>query len=84
MPIWIRRYKIMKPSPHPRYGGDIVLDTYVDYTNALQRAKMLLSKHSDLCVVEFRYASEENLARNFEFDSHIRWASWLNNEEESK
>lgn len=79
MPIWIRRYKIMKLSNHPRYGGDIILETYCDLPCAIVRAKQLLAKHDDLCVVEFRYASEENLARNIEFDSQIRWASWLNN-----
>lgn len=79
MPIWIRRCKIMKLSLHPMYGRDTVLATYSDQDVAIRQAKRLLAKHGDLCVVEFRYASEENLARDFEFDSHIRWASWLNN-----
>lgn len=82
MSIWIRRYKIMKLSPDPMYGRDTVIETYCDLPCAIARAKLMLKKHGDLCVVEYRYASERNLANNFSFDQHIRWASWLNNEEE--
>lgn len=78
MSIWIYRYKIMKLSNHPMYGKDIVLETYCDLPCAIDRAKRMLAKHGDLCVVEHRYASERNLANNFSFDQHIRWASWLN------
>lgn len=79
MPIWIHQYKITKLSDHPMYGRDTVLKTCDDLQQAIAHAKQMLAKHGDLCVIECRYANGENLAKDFSFDSHIRWASWLNN-----
>lgn len=81
MSFWIYRYKITKLSPAPMYGRDVVLETHTDLTQAIDQAKRMLKNHGELCVIEHRYASEENLAKDFHFDCSVRWASWLSKEE---
>ena len=81
MNCWIYRYKITKLSPNPMYGRDVVLEIHTDLVCAIDRAKKLLKNHGELCVIGYRYANEKNLERDFSFDCHVRWASWLNREE---
>lgn len=74
---WIRRYAVVQMDSNPMYGKSTTLAVYEDKAQAVERAKALSIVQKNICIIENRYASVENLERGFPFDSHVRWASWL-------
>lgn len=74
---FIIRYAIVVLSPHPMYGKDTTWEVFEFKDNAVSFAKVLSKREPNVCVIERRYASEENLKRGITFDDHIVWAAWL-------
>lgn len=74
---WIRRYAVVQMDDNPMYGRDLTLEVFETYAEAVTRARALSVVRRNLCVIERMYASVANLKKGITFDSHIRWASWL-------
>lgn len=74
---WIRRYAIVYMDSNPMYGRDLTLEEFETESEAITRAKELSKVRRNLCVEERRYASVANFYKGITFDSHVRWASWL-------
>ena len=74
---WIRRYSVVKMSSDPMYGHDRTFDSGFDADAMIEHAQYLAESMENICVIESRYAGEENMRRGISFDSHIIWADWL-------
>ena len=65
-------------SESPMYGKSRLFGKYYeDCEKAVEAAKNLSMKYTNMYVEERQYASRRNVERDFTLCCHIVWASWL-------
>ena len=70
-------YAVKRSDSSPMYGRDRVLFRSRDKKAALERAWSLTDRGEKYLYVEEReYFDEDNLLRDFAFDSSYIWTSW--------
>ncbi len=75
---FIIRYKVCRISDNPRGGHDVLLRVFENLNKAITWAKETYPRDNRITVIETRYASQNNLNKDFHFDCHIKWASYFN------
>ena len=75
----IIKYKLVKVPKIP-YSSHKTIEKFDKIEDAIRWAKQLYVENNgiyDTAVIECRYASGENLKRDFTLSSHYKWASYF-------
>ncbi len=76
---FIKKFKVQLAGSG-QYGKSKTLQVFDGLDDAIEWVKEHFDvddENISVAVVEYRYASEENLKKDFSFDSHYRWATYF-------